>query len=331
MSTSANRSSGNQRFVGRHHARFIDGSVPFHVVSRVFQGRHLLRPSRELNSIVVGVFGRALELYSQVQLYALAVMSNHIHIMLQGPPHQVPAFVGFIKREISRRWGHRPDVGWHGTMWHEYNARGLPTAESQEHCLKYILSQGVKEGLVKRPEEWPGVHCAHALVTGAPLKGRWLNATAYSRATDAESRKRRPQPISRDGYATEYDVGFAPIPAWRYLDAETRQRRVQCLVDEIVEEGTATRNGRPALGACRVRRIPLERRTEVPRPPWLTRRRRVICWAAEHEAETRRFIDAYNDFQRSFRLSAIEDRLREPAFPSGSFAPGKWTPVGEPA
>ena len=277
----------------------------------------------------MGVFGRALELYSQVQLYALAVMSNHIHIMLQGPPHQVPAFVGFIKREISRRWGHRPDVGWHGAMWHEYHARGLPTAESQEHCLKYILSQGVKEGLVKRPEEWPGVHCARPLATGATLKGTWLNATAYSRAADAESRKRRPESISKDGYATDYEVHFKSIPAWRDLDPEAQRHKVRRLVEEIIEEGAATRNGRPAIGPCRVRRTPLERRTDIPKPPWLARRKRMICWAAEHAEETRRFVDAYNDFQRSFRLSAIEDKLRTPAFPRGSFAPGKWTPIGD--
>ncbi len=68
-----------------------------------------------------------------------------MHMMLQGPAHQVPAFVGFVKREISRRWGGKPWINWPGTMWHGYLATALPTVESQENCLAYILSQAVKE------------------------------------------------------------------------------------------------------------------------------------------------------------------------------------------
>src|SRR5512147_349534 len=106
-------------FAGQHHARLIDERVPFHVISRVFQGRHLLRPCTELNDLAIGVIARARELFPSVKLYAVAMMSNHLHMMLQGPSNEVPFFIGFIKREISRRWGSRPDVRWPGTMWHE--------------------------------------------------------------------------------------------------------------------------------------------------------------------------------------------------------------------
>jgi hypothetical protein len=32
--------------------------------------------------------------------------------------------------------------------------------------LSYLLSQGVKEGLVRHPEDWPGVHCVSHLLGG---------------------------------------------------------------------------------------------------------------------------------------------------------------------
>ena len=41
--------------------------------------------------------------------------------------------------------------------------------------LKYLLANGVKEGLVESPLDWPGVSCAKALVHGEPLEGYWFN------------------------------------------------------------------------------------------------------------------------------------------------------------
>ena len=39
-------------------------------------------------------------------------------------------------------------------------------AESQIDRLEYILSHGVKEGLVERSQDWPGAHSVNALLTG---------------------------------------------------------------------------------------------------------------------------------------------------------------------
>ena len=154
---------------GTHHARFLPADTPIHVISRIFQGRHLLRPERALNRIVAGVIGRAQRTYPEVKLFAHAFLSTHVHLMLQGPPCDVVSFIGFIKREISRRWGAYPGINWPGTMWHDYLATALPTLQSQVVCLKYILSQAVKEGLVAKAQLWPGVHAAKQLLAGSAL------------------------------------------------------------------------------------------------------------------------------------------------------------------
>jgi REP element-mobilizing transposase RayT len=164
-------------FAGRHHARFIPEDVPQHIISRVFQGRHLLRPGKELNNIIAGVVAKAGKEFPDVVVYAYAFLSNHIHLQLKGPSYQIADFVGYIKREITVRWGHRPDVRWRGTMWERYLSTALPTGESQVRCLKYILSHGVKEGLVSKCHLWPGVHAAKQLLSGTPLRGEWFNAT----------------------------------------------------------------------------------------------------------------------------------------------------------
>jgi REP element-mobilizing transposase RayT len=311
------------------HARFIDSDVPLHIIAEVFQSRHLLRPCERLNSIVVGVVGRALERYAHVRLYAMAFLSNHAHFMLQGPPNEVPGFVGFIKREISRRWGRDPEVAWRGTMWKpRYTATALPTAESQIHCLKYVLSQGVKEGLVAHPEEWPGVHCARSLLRGVPLSGRWLNATGYSRALDGQCRRKRPKPVPREDYLRAYEVRFATIPAWRDLDAAAAQRAVRSVVDAIVAEAATARGGRPPLGRRRIERMPLDHRSEITATPWVVRRRRMICWSSPDAPETREYVARYWLFQRTFREAAIEDaREYGASYPPGAFAPGHFVPL----
>ncbi len=43
--------------------------------------------------------------------------------------------------------------------------------------LGYILSHGCKENLVARPQDWPGVHCVTALLTGEPIEGTWFDRT----------------------------------------------------------------------------------------------------------------------------------------------------------
>jgi len=39
------------------------------------------------------------------------------------------------------------------------------------------LAHGIKENLVTRVEEWPGVHCAVPLMTGAAVEGTWFDRT----------------------------------------------------------------------------------------------------------------------------------------------------------
>lgn len=313
---------------GARHARFIKDDVPLHIVLRVVQGRYFLRPAAELNEIVVGVLARGLQLYDDVELYGVAFLSNHAHLMLQGPPNQVPAFIGYIKREISYRWGHHPSVNRHGSHWADYLMIALPTAASQIKTLRYILSQGVKEGLVLRPQDWPGVHCAHALLSGESLQGRLLNATAYSRAVDAERRKSRPLPVQRADYEVRYSLALAPLPAWQDLDDMARHEEVRKLVDEVIREGNKARNGKQPVGAHRIKRMPLDHMTELAKPPWQERRRRLVCWSSPHDAETRAYLADYWHFQAAFReASHAAKRTPHPladTFPKGAFIPGSF-------
>ncbi len=313
-------------WAGKHHARYIEADVPYHVISRIFQGRCLLVPSEELNQLIIGILGRAMEVFPSILLFAITVLSNHLHAMLQGPPDQVAAFLGFVKREISRRYG--PQIGWSGTMWDEYVATALPTAESQINCLSYLLSQGVKEGLVASPLDWPGVHAAKALLSDEPMRGQWLNATAFGRALRRQRRRRSPKPVDRKRFLTSMDVRLAKIPAWSMLSDQEYRHKVAQLIDGIVRHARAERGGRRPLGAFAIRHQRRNLRRDLPKPPWWEDRRRMICWANPKAEQTREYVARYWRFQRAFREAAIELRNGrvDPVFPPGAFKPTSYCP-----
>jgi hypothetical protein len=62
--------------------RFIpEGGSLVEVTCRTVQGRHLLRPSRQLNEVLAGVLGRAQRLYS-ITICAFVFLSSHYHLLL---------------------------------------------------------------------------------------------------------------------------------------------------------------------------------------------------------------------------------------------------------
>jgi len=77
--------------------------------------------------------------------------------------------------------------GTHGPIW---DGRFLSSvARDQETAMswfKYILSHGVKEGCIARPEQLPGLNAATALMEGTDLHGLWLDQAAWARARRAD-------------------------------------------------------------------------------------------------------------------------------------------------
>ncbi len=312
-------------FSSRKHARYHDPNIPYHIIARLFQGLCLLTPSPRINDIINGIIGRAQELWPDVKLYAHAVLSNHLHWMIQGHPHDIPAFIGFIKREISRRCA--PIIGWKGdTMWsREYWSTALPTEEAQINCLRYIASQSVKEGLVERPEQWPGVHCAHQLWGKGPVMGTWLDGTRYGKACYKQSVRPRNKRrlVERDQYITRYEVRLTTIPAWQGLSKRRLERELSVMHEDIVKEGAQRRGGRRALGARAVMRGSRRRSFPMPQPPWFGEQRRMICWSSLSAPQTRQYLQEYWAFQLAYREASAaylagDDSV---AFPPGAFKP----------
>ena len=294
--------------------RFIpDGGALVEVTTRALHSRHLLRPSRELDEIIVGVLGRAQSLY-EVRICGYMFASTHYHLLLDvDTARQLSLFMAYVNsnlaREISRL--HR----WPEKIWsRRYQAIVISDEEgAQISRLRYVLANGCKEGLVARPQDWPGVHVAKALVQGEDLTGYWFDRTQEYAA------RNRGERFDRLRYATPETLYLSPLPCWKHLPEEAWRGRALRLIQEIAEETAAhlSRSGKQPLGiAAILSRHPHHRPQHQKRSP-------APLFHAISAAARRELWEAYRLFVDAFRQAADKLRAgdRNAVFPLGSFPP----------
>ena len=286
------------------------------ITQRCLLGHYLLKPGKRLNLLVAGVVAKALEKYP-VELIGLAVPSNHYHALVAGNSQEdLSAFMNFVAGNVAKEAGRLH--GWKGRLW-EGRYRCIPVTEEeaiQVARLKYLLSQGCKEGLVASPRQRPGVHCAKALMTGQGIPGVWVDRTALYNARRRKKDRENIRPID---FEEDVLVTFAPLPCWAHLAPEAYQQRIRNLVEEIEGETAAMhrRNGTQPLG----RRAILARNPHH-RPESLKKSFAPKVHAATTAAREaflqglRLFLLAYRAASERFRAG---DLLVE--FPDGCFRP----------
>lgn len=220
----------------------------------------LLRPSPELNDRLLGLLGKAQAEFGMV-IHAVAVLSNHFHLLVSPTQaHQLADFMGYFTSRLAQEVGRLQ--AWEGPVFpRRYRARPVSDEEpAQVEWLRYVLAHGCKEGLVVRPEDWPGVHAARALAAGEPLIGHWVDRSALCRARRSVSR-----PVRIGEYEHEVQVDLAPLPAWQDLSPERYRGRIRELLDET-EATAAAERARTRQGVLGVRRI-LHQDPHQPAPP----------------------------------------------------------------
>jgi REP element-mobilizing transposase RayT len=130
------------------------------ITCRTIQSRYLLRPDPALNEIMLGVLGRAQRLHL-VEISAFFVASNHYHLLAWVPDAECMAdFMGYFQTNVAREVGRLRK--WRDKIWsRRYEAIVISDEPAaQVDRLRYVLSNGVKEGLVARVEDWPGISLA---------------------------------------------------------------------------------------------------------------------------------------------------------------------------
>ncbi len=294
--------------------RFIpEGGSLVEVTCRTVQGRHLLRPSRQLNEVLAGVLGRAQRLYS-VPICAFVFLSSHYHLLLDvEDAHQLAGFMRYLNSNLAREVGRL--TGWSDGIWsRRYQAIVVSSEEEAQIArLKYIFSHGAKEGLVGRPQDWPGLHAARALVEGEPIQGYWFSRTQEYAA------RQRGETFGRLQYATRETVTLSPLPCWKHLPEDGWKHRARSVIAQIETEAAARRantGGEPLGVAAILGRHPHHRPKRLKKSP-------APLFHALREAVRRELYEGYAWFVAAFRDAAEKLRAgdRSASFPSGSFPP----------
>ena len=294
--------------------RYIAEGSLVEVTTRTLQGRLLLVPSRDLNDIVCGVLARALSRY-WVEIVDFKVMSNHVHLLLVPENAKALAdfmcyFNGNLAKEAGRLYH------WRDKFWsRRYRAIVVSDEpEAQVARLRYLLENGCKEGLVRRPQDWPGASATEALLTGKPVRGWWFDRTAEYEA------RRTVEAFSKYAHATEESFSLAPLPCWKDLPPEEYRARVAELVREIEEE-TRQRfreQGRSPMGRKRIlRQNPHDKPMNSSRSP-------APRFHAATAAVRKGLELAFYEFRVWYRRAADELNAgkKNVEFPPGCFPPG---------
>jgi hypothetical protein len=223
----------------------------------------------------------------------------------------------FVNTNLSKEIGKLHD--WPGTMFpHRYHHVEVSDDEADQVArLKYCLSNGVKEFLVDRVGDWPGVHSGEALVTGAPLSGRWYDRTRQHAARQLQLQGEKY--IDTERFATVEHVVLSPLPCWAHLPEPVWRQRVAELIEEIDREAAVEREqtGRRSRGAKKVLAMhPHYRPPEVEasaKPRFHARKPSV--W--------KRLWEAWREILAAFREASARFLSGELSveFPEGTFPP----------
>lgn len=301
--------------------RYVPPDSFVEITVRTLQGRFLLKPSPQLNDLVLGVLARAQERLA-MRVCAFVYLSNHAHLLLRPTDaRQLARFMNYIDSNIAREAGRLH--GWREKFWGRRYTDVVVSDEPEAQIgrLRYLLSQGVKEGLVASPKHWPGASSVLAMMTGKPLTGTWIDRSQQYRA---HLRGESTQPSH---FASTHALQLSPIPCWDELSQAQHQTRSRHLVREIEQEGAERHAGRAVLGKQAIlTQDPHDRPAHSKRSP--APRFHAV------EPQVRRALEwAYRLFRLEYRQAAEDLRLgkTDVTFPPGSFSsPGQFVPLTAP-
>ncbi len=297
--------------------------TPFEITMRCMHSRLLMRPGDECSRRVLGVIGRALELYgAHVHLYFAGGTSNHLHIVAAFESAEWKArFKCHIKANISKELGELFD--WPGCYW-DRRTRDIAILDDGALAdrLAYLAAHGVKEGLVETPGCWPGIQWVRAVTEGRPLVGVWYDRSRLCalRQRWTQGGRRGPKPTLGD-VALRKVVRLTPPPMWAGLGEDVLRAKWVELVELAVERHPAPWPTRVVGAAALVEMDPHTRPPQTKKSP--APRVHTRC-----KTLRRAWGEAYDAFVAAYRaaLHALREGWEAVGFPEEGCRPAVLLP-----
>jgi REP element-mobilizing transposase RayT len=242
-----------------------------------------------------------------VKLFGLCFMSNHYHLLLSSKDAaSLAQFMQYLNSNIAREIGR--EHSWREKFWsRRYRATAVLDDAAVLERMKYILSNSVKEGLVKHPRYYPGVHCYRHLAEGRPLHGVWVNRTSMHTdpgLTEADASESLTLKLSR-------------LPQYEDMSEMAYRDLIKGLTNDMLSD-----LDKPArvLGQKRIlNQDPLSspvKSSKTPAPLCHTTCARL---RAQFRQRFRDFVSAYKEAYTQLSLGYFKD-----VFPEGSIPPTAW-------
>lgn len=291
--------------------RMYNSREIYFVTVRCIQGRLLLRPSRETNEVLAGILARAARLCS-VELFGFVFASNHFHLIVRAPEGNLPRFMQFLLSNISKKVGWISN--WRGSFWERrYSSQPILDDEALFGRVRYVLAHGVKERLVRRCAEWPGLSSLTMMLGDATRSAKWFNWTRRWNSRHTGGRDR-----FGDEWVEREQLTLTTLPQLAARSVAARRRIWQQTTAAIERE--ASLDPSPVLGV----RAVLAQSPHF-RPARPARRPRPLCHASTRGLREL-FRERYRDFVTDFLRASADWRrgFLEAVFPEGAFRPFLW-------
>jgi len=237
---------------------------------RVVRRTLLLQPVPAVSAIVLYVLGLALRRHPELALHACLVSSTHKHDCLSDGPEKsaLPCFYQYwhslVARALNAHYG-RGEAFWCPGSYGSCELHGgRMTLEEQ---LLYIWTNAVADGLVERPELWPGV-CflpedfgrtitvtrPEGAFFGGALPADYVPTDPAARRAWFAARRREREALRRREYAADRERGRSHRRCRELARERERRRRA--------EERERARRRRPSRS-----QLPEEVTITISRPP----------------------------------------------------------------
>jgi REP element-mobilizing transposase RayT len=260
--------------------------------------------------IARGLVGSALaraQRHCKVQIFALVVMSNHIHLVVKTRKKNLAEFVGYFKARVAEAIN--AISGKRGPLWaRRYDAQPVVDDEGAADRVGYTLDNPTKANLVDDPEHWPGLNLAFGIGDTDELQFEFLNRTAWHRAK---------RPASLDRFYQTVTLELSPIPSCKGMPREVYRASVLSWVEASrAKTSTDSKTTHGALGVEKVIHAGFDAR-----PRHASFRKRPYVFGAaparrEHTQAMMEILAGYGTSSLRFRNGE-----RMTPFPEGTYPP----------